>query len=68
MISEKVAKALNEQIKLEEHSSRIYMSMAIWCEVQGYPGAAEFLYKHSDEERMHQLKIEIGRASCRERV
>ncbi|MGB4204045.1 MAG: ferritin [Bacteroidales bacterium] len=57
MISEKVAKALNEQIKLEEHSSRIYMSMAIWCEVQGYPGAAEFLYKHSDEERMHQLKI-----------
>lgn len=57
MISEKIEKAINEQIKLEEHSSRIYMSMASWCEVQGYPGAAAFLYEHSDEERMHQLKF-----------
>jgi ferritin len=57
MISEKIAKAINEQIKLEEHSSRIYMSMAAWCEVQGFPGAAAFLYEHSDEERMHQLKF-----------
>jgi ferritin len=57
MISEKIAKAINDQIALEEHSSRIYMSMASWCEVQGYPGAAAFLYKHSDEERMHQLKF-----------
>lgn len=57
MISEKIAKAINDQIKLEEHSSRIYMSMASWCEVQGFPGAAAFLYKHSDEERMHQLKF-----------
>ncbi|MDZ4205194.1 MAG: ferritin [Bacteroidales bacterium] len=57
MISEKVSKAINDQIMLEEHSSRIYLSMASWCEVQGYPGAAAFLYKHSDEERMHQLKF-----------
>lgn len=57
MISEKIAKAVNEQIKVEEHSSRIYLSMASWCEVQGYAGAAAFLYKHSDEERMHQLKF-----------
>lgn len=57
MISEKIAKAINDQIALEEHSSRVYMSMASWCEVQGYPGAAAFLYKHSDEERMHQLKF-----------
>lgn len=57
MISEKIANAINDQITLEEHSSRIYMSMASWCEIQGYPGAAAFLYKHSDEERMHQLKF-----------
>jgi len=57
MISEKIAKAINDQIALEEQSSRVYMSMASWCEVQGYPGAAAFLYKHSDEERMHQLKF-----------
>lgn len=57
MISEKISNAINDQIMLEEHSSRIYLSMASWCETKGYPGAAAFLYQHSDEERMHQLKF-----------
>ena len=57
MISKKIEKALNEQIKLEEHSSRLYMAMASWCEANGYPGAAKFLYAHSDEERGHMLKF-----------
>ena len=57
MLSEKIQKAINTQIKEEEHSSRLYLSMASWCEVNGYPGAAAFLYEHSDEERMHQMKL-----------
>lgn len=57
MISEKVEKAINEQIKKEEYSSRLYLAMASWCQKNGYPGAAAFLYVHSDEERMHQLKF-----------
>ena len=57
MINKTVEKAVNEQIKKEEFSSRLYLAMAIWCEVNGYPGAAAFLYKHADEERMHQLKL-----------
>ncbi|HPR56923.1 MAG TPA: ferritin [Bacteroidales bacterium] len=57
MISKRLEKAINEQIMIEEQSSRIYLSMASWCEVQGLPGAAKFLYQHSDEERMHQLKF-----------
>jgi ferritin len=57
MLKKKVEDALNEQIKLEEESSRVYMAMASWCESNGYPGAAKFLYKHSDEERMHQTKL-----------
>lgn len=57
MISKKLEKALNEQIMLEEQSSRIYMAMASWCEVNGYPGAAAFLFTHSDEERMHQTRM-----------
>ncbi len=57
MLSEKIQKAINNQIKDEEHSSRLYLSMASWCEVNGYPGAAAFLYEHSDEERMHQMKL-----------
>lgn len=57
MIKKTVESAINEQIKREEFSSRLYLSMAIWCEVSGYPGAAQFLYRQADEERMHQLKL-----------
>jgi ferritin len=57
MISKKVEKAINEQIKKEEYSSRLYLEMASWCHKNGFPGAAAFLYKHSDEERLHQLKF-----------
>lgn len=57
MISKRVEEAINKQIAIEENSSRIYMAMASWCEVNGYPGASQFLYEHSDEERMHMLKF-----------
>ena len=57
MISKKLETAINEQIKLEEQSARVYMAMASWCEVNGLPGAAKFLYTHSDEERLHMLKF-----------
>jgi ferritin len=57
MIKEAVEKAIINQIKNEEHSSRLYLSMASWCQVNGYPGAAAFLFKQTDEERMHQLKF-----------
>lgn len=57
MIKENVEKAIVNQIKNEEHSSRLYLAMASWCQVNGYPGAADFLYKQADEERMHMLKF-----------
>jgi len=50
-------KALNEQVELEAASSQYYLAMASWAEVQGYNGIAEFLFRHSDEERMHMLKL-----------
>ena len=53
----KVEKALNNQIQKEEYSSRLYLAMAIWCEVNGFPGASSFLYEHADEERMHMMKL-----------
>lgn len=53
----KVESALNEQIQKEEYSSRLYLAMAIWCEINGYPGASAFLYEHADEERMHMMKL-----------
>ncbi len=57
MLIEKIEKALNKQIKIEAESSQIYLAMASWAEIQGLSGVAEFMYDHSDEERMHMLKI-----------
>lgn len=57
MITKTLEKAINEQIKREEHSSRIYLAMASWCQVNGFPGAAEWLYAQVDEERSHLLKF-----------
>ncbi len=57
MISGKVENALNDQIKKEAQSSQFYLAMASWAETQGYNGVASFLYAHSDEERMHMLKL-----------
>ena len=57
MITKTVEKAINEQIMREENSSRIYLSMASWAERNGYPGAADWLYIQTEEERIHMLKL-----------
>ena len=57
MLNKKVEKALNDQIKVEAESSQAYLAMASWAETHGFPGTAAFLYQHSDEERMHMLKL-----------
>ncbi len=57
MLSKKLEKALNDQIKIEAESSQIYLSMASWAEVKGLGGIAKFMYAQSDEERLHMLKL-----------
>lgn len=57
MLSKKIENALNEQILLEAESSQYYLAMASWSETQGLNGISTFLFKHSDEERMHMLKL-----------
>jgi ferritin len=57
MVTKKVESALNQQIVLEAESSQYYLAMASWAETQGLEGVAAFLYTHSDEERMHMLKL-----------
>jgi ferritin len=48
---------LNKQIMMEGQSSAHYLSMASWCDMKGYTHSARFLYDHSEEERMHMLKL-----------
>lgn len=57
MLPKKIEAALNAQIQTEAMSSQIYLAMASWAETQGLSGTAAFLYGHSDEERMHALKL-----------
>ncbi len=57
MLKQKIEEALNKQIKIEAESSQIYLAMASWAETEGLGGTSQFLYKHSDEERMHMLKL-----------
>jgi ferritin len=49
--------ALNDQMTCEAFQAQVYLSYASWAEVHGYPGVAEFLCKHSNEERNHMLKF-----------
>ena len=57
MLSEKIQKELNKQIRIEAESSQIYLAMACWAEVQGLEGVSQFMYDASDEERQHMLKL-----------
>ena len=57
MLSPQLSKSLNKQIELEGFSSQYYLAMASWAETQGLNGVSAFLYHHSDEERLHMLKL-----------
>lgn len=58
MLSKSMQQALNEQILMEAQSSQAYLAMASWAEIQpGLKGVTEFFFRHSDEERMHMLKL-----------
>ena len=58
MLSKKMQDALNDQVRIEAQSSQVYLAMASWAEIQpGINNITSFFYKHSDEERMHMMKL-----------
>ena len=57
LISAEVEALLNQQVKKEAYSSAVYLSMASWCNHNGYDYSAEYFFKQADEERQHQLKF-----------
>ena len=56
-LSEEIENILNAQIKVEAHSSSLYLAMSAWCDDQGLDNASKFFAKQSNEEREHMLKI-----------
>lgn len=58
MLSQTMQDALNKQVLMEAQSSQAYLAMGSWAEIQpGLNGVTQFFFKHSDEERMHMLKL-----------
>jgi ferritin len=57
MLTQKIEETLNNQIRIEAESSQIYLSMACYAETQGLEGISNFMYKQSEEERTHMLKL-----------
>lgn len=51
--SDEAIKFLNYRIEMEEASSRIYESMSLWLDNEGYLGAAKAFKKDAEDERTH---------------
>ena len=57
MLSEKMLKALNEQVNAEFYSSWYYLSMAVWAKTQNFDGTYNFMLKQAQEEEGHAIKF-----------
>lgn len=56
-LSEKMISTLNEQIAMEGYASFLYLSKAGWFENMSMQGCAAFMYRQSQEEHQHMMKI-----------
>ena len=56
-LSSAMETALSEQMNVELYQSHIYLSYGIWADDQAYGGIANFLFRHSKEERDHAIKF-----------
>ena len=56
-LSEKMEKALNEQINREFYSAYLYLSMATYCRKENFDGFAHWLEKQAEEELGHAMKL-----------
>lgn len=57
MITEKLQKAINDQIAAELWSANLYLSMSFYMEKEGFGGMAKWLKKQSEEENGHACEM-----------
>ena len=57
MITEKLQKAINDQITAELWSANLYLSMSFYMEKEGFSGMASWLRKQSAEENDHACQM-----------
>jgi ferritin len=53
LIDDSCISFLNYRVQQEDQSARIYLSMSLWLDNNGYVNAAKLWKKYSDEERGH---------------
>jgi ferritin len=56
-LKEEIENLLNMQAKIESDAATKYLAMASWLDRNGYENTAGYMYKQSDEEREHFLKV-----------
>lgn len=57
MLSDKLVKELNEQIKYEKYSENLYLAMAAYCADEDLDGFANFFKVQAEEEKFHAMKF-----------
>ncbi len=57
MLSEKMNKALNDQVNAELYSAYIYLAMSAYFEERNLPGAASWMRHQAEEEVEHAMKF-----------
>lgn len=53
VIKDELIQLINYRIEQEEYSSRLYLAMSVWLDLNGYNGAAKLWKSYSDEELQH---------------
>jgi ferritin len=57
MIGDRLAQAINEQIRVELESYYIYLSMAAWLHDRDLDGMAQWMRSQAHEEMVHAMKF-----------
>lgn len=57
MITEKIERALNDQLKEEFFSASYYLSISAWANANEYPGTAHFFMLQAQEELGHAMQF-----------
>lgn len=57
MLSEKLVKAINDQINYEFYSELVYLAMSAYCADQDLEGFANFFRVQAEEERFHAMRF-----------
>lgn len=56
-ISKEIETILNQQVTKEAEAAQVYLSYGCWADSKGYGGIANYLFRHSQEERNHMMKV-----------